>query len=83
MPQGRPTRTLLKTATDQHDKAKKRQTRALEEERGLRVLLERAQREQQEATDAVAFHLDEITALERKPPKHHNRPHRQRCYRPT
>ena len=63
---GRPTRTLLKTATDLHDKAKKRQSRALEEERGLHVLLERAQREQREATEAVAFHLDEISALERR-----------------
>jgi len=63
---GRPTRTLLKTATDQHDKAKKRQARAAEEERGLRVLLERAQSQRREAADAVALHLDEITALERK-----------------
>ena len=63
---GRPTRTLLKTATDQHDKAKKRQARAAEEERGLRVLLERAQSQQREAAEAVALHLDEITALERR-----------------
>jgi len=63
---GRPTRTLLKSATDLHDKAKKRQLRAAEEERGLRILLERAQSQQREAAEAVALHLDEISALERK-----------------